>query len=209
MEQRTLQGIERKNLKKGYTRELRRKGKIPAVIYGHSDPRAIAVDGHEFNSKFKVISENIIIKLMVDGHVYSVLVKDFQEDIVTEEILHLDFFEIEKGKHLKTHVPIHTHGTPMGVKEGGIFELLVHEIEVECLPKDLPEDIAIDVTNLILGHSIHVRDLPEITDVRFLNAPDQVVCTVARKREVKEVEVEEEAIGEEAEAAAEEQPEEE
>jgi large subunit ribosomal protein L25 len=208
MEQKTLHGTVRENFRKGYTRSLRRNGKIPAVIYGHSDALSIAVDKHEFNSHFKVISENVIITLKIDDHEYNVLVKDFQEDIISEEILHIDFFEVEKGKHLRTHVPLHAHGTPVGAKEGGIFELLVHEVEVDCLPENIPEEIIIEVTDLLVGHSIHIRDIIASGDVRILNAQDQVVCTVARKREVKEVVPEEEVVEEEA-VEAEEQAEEE
>jgi large subunit ribosomal protein L25 len=192
MKKQTLEGISRKESRKGYTKQLRRDGKIPSVIYGHAEPFSIAVDEHEFNSKFKIISENIIISLTVDGNSYDVLVKDFQEDILTGKIVHLDFYEIEKGKLLKTHVPIHTTGTPVGAREGGLFELLLHEVEVECLPKDLPEDIVVDVSGLAVGHSIHVRELEIMDAVKVLNSPEQVVCLVTRKREEKTEEEEEE-----------------
>ena len=79
---------------------LRRTGKIPAVIYGHQKPIAICVNEHEFNTKFKAISENIIIELKLGDKKYNTLVKDYQEDILSGKILHLDFYEIEKGKVL-------------------------------------------------------------------------------------------------------------
>jgi large subunit ribosomal protein L25 len=198
MKRETLAGEKRENFRKGYTRELRRNGKIPSVVYGHTEPLSIFVDGHEFNSKFKMISENIIIKLKVAGNNYDVLVKDFQEDILTGNILHLDFYEVEKGKHLKTHVPLHTHGTPAGAKEGGIFELFLHEVEVDCLPKDLPEEIVVDVLELKVGHSIHIKEIEPPEGVKILNPPDQVICIVTRKREVaEEVEAVEEGLEEE------------
>jgi large subunit ribosomal protein L25 len=197
MKRETLTCELREKFNKGYTKELRRNGKIPSVVYGHTEPLSIAVDGHEFNSKFKIISENIIIKLNVSGKDIDVLVKDFQEDILTGNILHLDFYEIEKGKLLKTHVPLHTHGTPAGVKEGGIFETFLHEVEVECLPKHLPEEIVVDVSELKVGHSIHVREIEPPEGAKFLNPPDQVICIVTRKREIIEEEEEVEEVLEE------------
>ncbi|MBN2535607.1 MAG: 50S ribosomal protein L25 [Spirochaetales bacterium] len=193
MKRETLAGEIREEFRKGYTKELRRNGKIPSVVYGHAKPFSLYVDAHEFNSKFKMISENIIINLNVSGKNYDVLVKDFQEDILTGRIMHLDFYEIEKGKLLKTHVPLHTHGTPAGVKEGGLFEVFLHEVEVECLPKDLPEEIVVDVSELQVNHSVHIRDIQPPEGVRFLNPQDQVICIVTRKREVIEEAAEEEA----------------
>jgi large subunit ribosomal protein L25 len=198
MEQKTLSGYARKPMNKRLARAIRREGKIPSIIYGHRDPVSVSVNETEFSSKFKVISENVIIQLSVDDTTYDVLVKDFQEDIITGKIIHIDFFEIEKGKLLKTHVPFLPKGTPVGQREGGLFEILVHEVEVECLPKDIPEMISIDVSELKLGHSIHVKELPVFEGVKMLNSPDQVVCVVTRKKEAKiEEEKPEEAAAEE------------
>jgi len=198
MEKTTLIGEIREQYSKGYTRELRRNSKIPSVMYGHNQPISFAVDEHDFNTKFKVISENIIIKLKIDKKTYNVLVKDYQEDILTGKITHLDFYEIEEGKSLRTHVPVHTQGIPVGAKLGGLFEVFVHEIEVECLPKDLPEEITLDVSEMEVGQSIHVRDIEAPPGVKVLNPPDQVVCIVIRRREeVEEVPEEEEEVVEE------------
>ena len=205
MKKQTLTGELRKNLGKGFTKQLRKNGRIPSVVYGHTEPFSITVNEHEFNSMFRIISENIIIKLDISGKNHDVLVKDFQEDILTGKIVHLDFYEIEKGKLLKTHVPMHTHGTPLGAKEGGIFELLLHEVEVECLPKDLPEEVIVDVSELLVGHSIHIREIEPPKGVKFLNPPEQVICIVTRRRE----EVVEEVPEEEVEEGIEEEKEEE
>jgi large subunit ribosomal protein L25 len=204
MEQKTLQGYHRKTTNKGITRSIRREGKIPSIVYGHREPLPVAVDAREFNSKFKVISENIIIKLTLEDTSYDVLVKDFQEDILTGKILHIDFFEIEKGKLLKTHVPFIPTGSAMGVREGGLFEILIHEIEVECLPTSIPEKMSLDVSELKIGQSIHIKDLPQFEGVKILNTPDQVVCVVTRKKEAKVEEVKpEEVVAEEGEEAKE------
>jgi large subunit ribosomal protein L25 len=198
MNKMTLTVEKREKINKGVTRRLRRAGKIPAVIYGSREPVTIAVDGREFGQKFKVISENIIITLNAGDKNYDVLVKDFQEDLIENKIIHLDFYEIDKDRILRTHVPVHLSGTPVGVREGGILEHLLHEVEVECLPKDLPERIELEVTALNIHDSIHIRDLPAREGVRYMNASDYVICHVVTKAAVEV----EEAPKEEEEAAA-------
>jgi large subunit ribosomal protein L25 len=166
---------------------LRSSGKIPAIIYGHTEPTAITVDAREFRTAFKRITENTIVELHLKGGVREVLVKDYQKDNLTGQILHVDFYEFEKGKALRTRVPIRLVGNPVGVKEGGILESLLHVLEVECLPKDLPEEIALDISELALDRSMHVRDLTLPPAVRALQSPDQVVCLVAHRKAEEEV----------------------
>ena len=213
MEQRTLAVQARQRFGKGDSRRMRRAGKIPAVMYGHTQPQGLLVDAHEFNTKFLTVSESTIIRLEIDGNSHNVLIRDFQEDAVSGTVTHIDFYEIERGKVLRTNVGLHLTGAAIGIREGGLLESFVHEVEVECLPKDLPESLEVDITDLEIGHSIHLRDVRIPAGVKILNSPEQVVCTVAHKRiEVEErpAEVEEAIAGEEAveEAAAEEQAEE-
>ncbi len=202
MEEKTLAAEERKRLGKGDAGRLRRQGKIPGIIYGHVQPKPIAVDAYEFNTKFQRISESTIIKLSLDKQVHEVLIRDFQEDATSGRVTHIDFYEVEKGKMLRTNVGVLLKGAAVGVREGGVLETFVHELEVECLPANLPERIEVDVSELALGHSIHVRQMPVPEGVRVLNSPDQVVCTIVHKRlEEKPVEAApaaaEEAVAEE------------
>ena len=200
MEQKLLEADSRTELKKGGSRRLRRAGKIPAILYGHGGDRPITVDAHDFHSKFRTISENTIINLKVEAQSFDVLVKDYQEDILTGNILHIDFFEIERGKVLRTNVPVHLIGTPVGVREGGILEHLLYAIDVECLPKDIPEKIEVNVENLAIGDSVHVGSLDIPESVRLMSSPDHVVVAVTTSKMVVEEEVEEEEIeGEEGE----------
>ncbi len=200
MEQKVISFNVREERKKGPIKRLRKQGIIPSIIYGHNKPVAISINRKEFYNNFKTVSESTIITLKSKENSYDVLVKDFQEDIIREEITHIDFYEIEKGKLLKTHVPVHLKGTANGVREGGLLEALTHEVEVECLPKDLPHEINIDITPLEIGDSIHVSDITEIEGVRFITPKEHVVCMVAKKA-LEEVE-EEEEIEEELEEGA-------
>jgi large subunit ribosomal protein L25 len=182
VEQKTLSATARQKTRKGETGRLRRQGKIPAVIYGHIKATPIAIDEREFTTKFHTISENTIINISVDGNMQDVLVKDYQENLMTRKILHIDFYAIEKGKVLKTRIPVRVFGSAKGVREGGILEVQLHEIDVECLPKDLPSEFAIDITTLEANHAIHVREIPLPEGVRFLNNPDQVVVSIAHAK---------------------------
>ncbi len=205
MEQKTLNAESRAKLGKGESGRLKRRGRIPAVIYGHQEPLAVSIDAHEFDTKFHHISESTIIRLAVGGQEREVLIRDFQEDAVGGQVTHIDFYEVDKNRSLRTNVRVELTGAPVGVKEGGLLEHFVHEVEVECLPASLPEKILLDVNELRLGKSLHVRELPPVEGVRFLNPPEQVVCAVVHKRVEVEAPVAAAvpAEGEEAAAAAE------
>ncbi len=205
MEKKTLAILLKSKNTKRENRQLRREGKIPAVIYGKTDSQGIIIDEHEFNAKFPVISESIIINLKGDSSVHDVLIKDYQENIITGRVQHIDFYEIERGKILRTNAPVHLKGSSIGVLEGGVLETLIHELEVECLPKDLPEEILVDISALNVGDSIHVRDIEPPEGVRIITSQDQVLCIVEHRRaeevaEVAEEELEEEALEEEEDA---------
>ncbi len=167
--------------RKGENYRLRREGKIPAVVYGAREPMMISVDETEFTKKFKVINENVIVTLDLGKETCDVLVKDYQEDLLLNKIVHLDFYAIDPNRVLHTRIPVRLSGSAKGVKEGGILEQLLHEIEVECLPKNMPEKIELDVSELAIHHSIHISDITALADVKFLNAPDQVICHVVTK----------------------------
>lgn len=196
MEQKTLETAIRNERKSSSARRLRKAGKIPGIIYGHQAPVAVTIDEVEFGRKFKHRSESTIITLKVGTESYDVLIKDYQEDILTGKMLHIDFYEIELGKVVRTHVPLHITGSAKGTREGGILEHPLYEVEIECLPKDLVEDLTLDVSHLGIGDSIHIADMVAPEGVTIMNNADQVVavCTVPAA-EVTEDEEGEEALG--------------
>ena len=158
---------------------LRRGGQIPAVVYGSSGQAfPIVLDALEFGRKVKGVSESTLLSLVIDGAQHEVFIKDTQRDIFKGVFLHVDFYEVEKGKTLHAKVPIHVVGSAQGVREGGILEAPLHELEVECLPKDLPEHLEVDVSDLKVNQSLHVRDIKLASGVKVLTNPDQVVALV-------------------------------
>jgi large subunit ribosomal protein L25 len=192
-------------------KKLRQMGYIPAIIYGRKGNRAVAVKAREFEKLFDKIGEHSIINLKIDqiGNA-EVIIKDFQLDPVRRNIVHIDFLEFERDKLLRTEVPIKILGTSKGVKKGGILETFVRDLEIECLPRNIPDFIPINIDSLDIGDSIHVRDIKAAEGIRIVDNPDQVVITIGAptKAEVPVVEVaaapaeaaapiEEKAVGEE------------
>ena len=182
MEQKTLKANTRIETRKGAAGRLRKAGKIPAVVYGDRETFSISVDKREFEEKFPVINENEIVSLSVDGKDFEVLVKDYQENLVKGQIIHLDFFAITRGKLLRTRVPVVLEGSSPGVKDGGILEQQLHELEIECLPKNIPSKVVIDISKLMTNESIHVSQIAEMEGVRILTSEDDAVVVVTAPR---------------------------
>lgn len=188
----------------GNARRIRRAGRIPAVIYGHSGKAlTIDLDALEFVNGVKGISESTIVKINVEGKTHDAFVKDTQRQITDGTILHVDFYEVESNTLLRARVPVLIQGNPAGVREGGILELPLHDIEVECLPGNLPERISVDISDLKVNQSIHVRDLSLGQGVRLISGGDQVVALVKFAKAEEAAAAEEEKAPEAAEPAKE------
>jgi large subunit ribosomal protein L25 len=186
----------------GNARRLRRTGRIPAVLYGRNGQSvSLDVDTRDFSNGIKGISESTIVKIEVDGTSHDAFVKDTQRNIVSGSILHVDFYEVESGQLLRTRVSVHVQGNPVGVRDGGVLELPLHDVEVECYPKDLPERINVDISGLQVNQSIHVRDLTLGEGVKLISSSEQVVALVKfAKAETVAVEETADAAGPAAEA---------
>lgn len=167
-------------------KKLRQKGYIPAVIYGRKGNRTVAVKAKEFEKVFDEIGEHSIINLKIDeiGNT-EVIIKDFQLDPVRRNIIHIDFLEFERDKLLKTEVPIKILGTSKGVKKGGILETFLRDLEIECLPRNIPDFIPINIDELDIGDSVHVRDIKTAEGIRIVDNPDQVVITIGTPTKVE------------------------
>lgn len=203
MSQTLLTAVSRPTATKGQVRRLRAEGKLPAIVYNrHGQSRSILLDSAEFAKAVAGVSESTILKIAIDGKTTEAFIKDRQVNWLRGTLLHVDFFEVEQDQAIRAHVSIHLSGTPIGVREGGVLETPVHEIEVECLPKDLPSKIELDISGLGANHSIHVRDI-SLPNVKILNSGDQVVALVKFAKAEAAPETEETALaGETAPSAA-------
>jgi large subunit ribosomal protein L25 len=188
---------------KNVNRRLRDRGLIPGILYGISkSPVPVAVSPKQIGAILKSASgENTLFDLDLAGKKRKVILKEFQVEPLEGHLLHADFYEValDKVLHVKVHVEL--HGTPVGVKtQGGILDFVTRELTVECLPADIPEKIALDVSSLELGKHFRVHDLVAPPKVKILTDADLVVAHVVMPR-AEEVPVAAEAAPE-AEAAA-------
>jgi large subunit ribosomal protein L25 len=188
MDQKILNAEPRTETGKGPARRLRRAGKIPAIVYGHEAPKSLSIEAREFHREFHTVSESTLIKLKFTDGDRDVLIKDYSEDIRTGDVLHIDFYEVEKGRKVQTRIALEVEGSPVGVREGGILEHTLYEVDIECLPKDLPEHMVVDVSGLALGESLHVSDIPVPGGVEILNSPEQTVASITMPRAAVEEE---------------------
>jgi len=180
----------RKERGKNEARRLRQKGIIPAIVYGaHKDPVSIAVDPKQINKILHSDSgANTIFDLSVDGENSKVMIVDYQHEPIKGSLLHIDLKRIAMDQKLKLAVPVLLLGVPQGVKtEGGILEQLLREVEIECLPGDIPAHLDVDVTNLTFGQVLRVADLPHMEGkIKFLTDENIPVAHITSVKEIVE-----------------------
>jgi large subunit ribosomal protein L25 len=193
----TLNVKPREETGKGPARQLRREDWIPGVMYGHGeDTDHVKVQRKELNTVLERINvDNTLVDVELDGRDggVPVLIREIQRNPVRRDILHVDLFRIRADEKIRVLVPLELTGKPEGVRNsGGILQQNRHEIEVECLPDEIPEKFELDVTELEIGDSLHVSDLTT-GDVRPLEEQDLTLCTVVPPT-IIEVEEEEEDV---------------
>ncbi|MDK2888210.1 MAG: large subunit ribosomal protein [Thermoanaerobacter sp.] len=194
---------------KGYRHRLAAQGKIPAVVYGRtigSIPLEV-----ELRAVKNILAgeggRNTLINLKITGDGQErqdkVLIKELQFDNMRGELIHVDFQQVSLTDRITTTVPVELEGEPVGVKQGGILQQQLRELEISCLPADIPEAITMDVSGLEMGDTIYVSDLPVPEGVKVLNDPEEVVATVVAPAVERVPGEEEEEAGEGKEASPE------
>jgi large subunit ribosomal protein L25 len=194
---------------KGIARKLRAAGRVPGVCYGRNAPSvgiALNPTALERLLRSSTAGMNTLIDLRVEGggdyDGKPVLVKELQRDPVTGRVLHADLYAVDLQQTIQVSVPVHVTGSAEGVKMGGILDQTLREIELECMPQAIPQEIPVDVTPLGIGQSFHVRDLVLPEGVTLLSDPELAVVLVAAPT-VEEVPAEAEVAEEAAAPAAE------
>jgi large subunit ribosomal protein L25 len=174
---------------KGAARTLRSKGEIPAVIYGHGrDPQPLSLNARDLDKLLGHIqAESTVIEVSVGGATSKTLIREIQRHPIRRQILHVDFQALVAGEKVTVSIPIVLQGIPEGVRlGGGVLDQTLRDIEIEVDPSSIPDHIEFDVTNLVIGDSVHVSDLKVPEGVEVLDDPETSVAVVAAPRAVIE-----------------------
>lgn len=187
------------------SRAVRREGNVPCVLYGqHDEPVAFQV--HELALHPLIYTdETHVVSVSVDGKAYDCVMKQVEFHPVTDRPIHADFQVLTAGEAITLTVPVQYHGTPVGQTEGGDTQVILHEMQVRCLPKDIPSHIDVEISHLNIGDSIHVGDLDAGT-LEFLSPASQTMVTVVAPKLTAADAEEDEAALEAAEEAEAEEP---
>ncbi|MBD2848313.1 50S ribosomal protein L25/general stress protein Ctc [Paenibacillus sp. IB182496] len=176
----TLQVEEREAVTKGQLRQLRSQGKVPGVVYGSKikETTALSIDEKQLAALLKSQPNAILdIKLKATGK-QPVMIHDIQRDALSRQVMHIDLHQINMNEKITTTVRVETTGEAAGEQEGGILQLMLHELEVTCLPSDIPESVEVDVSALQIGENIQVQDLKLPKGVEAASEAHLVVATV-------------------------------
>ena len=185
MQQAKLEAQQRDTFGKQNARELRKEGRVPAVLYGRAqDTVAIQLNARTFKQFLRTYGENVIINMEVStGNTETVIIKEIQRHPVDKHMLmHADFIRISLDEPVTSHVPVVLVGSPHGVQEGGVLESPLREMTLHCLPMHMPNEITIDVGHLDIGDSIYVSELTLDEEIEILDEPERILAMVSQPR---------------------------
>lgn len=203
MERIKIEALPRRKGSKGDRKELRRRGLVPAIIYGRGvDPLLVSVDSIDLKKALSQAGANVLLDMEIKDNNFAtqqtVIVKELQRHSIQKDlILHADFLRISMEDKLEVNVPLHFTGEARGVKGGGVLQVLLREVAVRCLPADIPEYINVEVDDLDVGDALTVADLKVPPGVELLEDPGEVVVSVLAPA-IEEEAVEEEEVAEAA-----------
>lgn len=190
MAQSTLNAKVRKRTGKTGVKEVRKEGMVPAILYGKdSEPIALSVNPKELKEALKTesgINTLLELKFTDDGNDYNKvsLLREVQIDPISSDPIHLDFQILEMDQEIVVEIPIELEGRPIGVRDGGVLMENLREIEISCLPNNIPSSITLDISELNIGDSIFVKDLNLGEGIEALKEEDEVVVSVVQPREM-------------------------
>lgn len=181
----TIKVQARESRGKNEARRLRARGLAPAVVYGTgAEPLAVSVSPKDVTGILRSKSgHNTIFNIDVDGQTSPVMIVDWQHDPIKGRLLHIDLKRIDPSKRLHAKVPVHVAGESKGVKQqGGLLEVVTRDIEIECLPEEIPEDFTIDISELGIGQGVRASDVPLSSSMKLLTPGDTVIAHIVALR---------------------------
>jgi large subunit ribosomal protein L25 len=191
----------------GAAKAMRREGMAPAVLYGpQTEPVLLSINSHEMENLLKTASAGqtlLGIQIEGGGAAKPSIIKDMQRNVLTGEILHVDFYEVDMKRKITVQIPIVTTGKCKGVEMGGMLQIIRREVDVLCYPNQIPDELVCDITDLDVGESLHVEDLTLAEGIEIPHEANFTLLTILAAKAEEEEEVEEEegeeiAEGEEA-----------
>jgi len=174
---------------KGAARKARQAGEVPAIIYGHGrEPQSLSIVARDLDKLLtQVPAESTVFELAIEGKTARTLIREIQRHPFKRHLMHVDFLELVAGEKITVNVPIRFVGIPEGVRVGGgVLEEVLHQVHVRVDPSSIPDHISVDITNLGIGHSVHVRDLKLPEGAVALDEASATVCVVAAPKAAEE-----------------------
>ncbi|HOB86121.1 MAG TPA: 50S ribosomal protein L25 [Bacillota bacterium] len=206
MERITLPAELRRNTSKSERKQLRKQGRVPAVIYGRGkDTLSLAVEERKVQQILSSQGSNVLVDLKIQGagkgsQTETVMFKEIQRQLLSQDrIMHIDFIRISLTEKVEVEVPLLFTGDSPGVKEGGVLQILLRELSIRCLPTEIPEHVEVDLSSLEMGGSIEAGSLSLPPGAELVTAPEEPVVQVLAPSAAEEEAVEEKAEPEEAE----------
>jgi large subunit ribosomal protein L25 len=186
MEQIIVDGKPREDRGKNAARRMRQKGEVPAVLYGgKGGPLALTVNTKQFSTLLRSeAGQNTVFHVRLPNGDQPAMVKDWQVDPVKGSLLHVDMLRVAMDVRIRVRVPVHTFGEAQGVKlQGGVFETVTREVEIECLPTEIPGEFRVDITDFMIGRQLRAGDLPmDAEKMKLVTDPQRVIAHVVALR---------------------------
>jgi large subunit ribosomal protein L25 len=202
MSETTIEVSRREEVGKGAARRLRRSGQVPAVVYGTGgETFAIQVEDRKLHRLIRVAGENAVFLLKLQGTSQSrhTMIREIQWDPLDGKLVHVDFQRIKMDEVVRVHVPVELSGVPFGVKnDAGLIDFVTREIEIECLPGDIPEHLTVDISDLHVGQHVEASALVLSEKLVLITEPSRVIASVSHAKAAAEAAGEEEELIEKA-----------
>jgi large subunit ribosomal protein L25 len=182
----TVEGKLREDRGKNAARRLRQSGEVPAVLYGGKEqPIALTVNTKQLSALLRSeMGQNTVLQILLPGGEHSAMVKDWQVDPVKNSLLHVDLVRVAMDVRVRVSIPVHTFGEAQGVKlQGGIFEMVTRDVEIECLPAEIPNEFKVDITDFMIGRQLRAGDLVmDPAKMKLVTDPQRIIAHVVALR---------------------------
>jgi large subunit ribosomal protein L25 len=183
-----LQAKERKEFRHSALKAIRETGNIPAIIYGSKvDSKPVVISSADLTKTIRQVGRNGVISLDVDGSKQDVILTDYQADSIKKEIIHVDFLAVDKSSKINVDVRLVLVGDAAGVKDGGVLQQPLHQISITSTPDNIPQQIEVDISNLQVGETVTMGDIPSAGAFSINHEDDEVVASILPPKQEDEI----------------------